>query len=43
MAVKGVLIHKVGLELAALTLLFADTIMVPVALTVPQPPVKGIE
>ncbi len=43
MAVKGVLIHKVGLELAALTLLFADTIMVPVALTVPKPPVKGIE
>ncbi len=43
MAVKGVLIHKVGLELAAPTLLFADTIMVPVALTVPQPPVKGIE
>ncbi len=43
MAVKGVLIHKVGLELAAPTVLFADTIMVPVALTVPQPPVKGIE
>ena len=43
MAVKGVLIHKVGLELAAPTVLFDDTIMVPVALTVPQPPVKGIE
>ncbi len=43
MAVKGVLIHKVGLELAVLSLLFADTNMVPVALTVPQPPVKGIE
>ncbi len=43
MAVKGVLIHKVGLELAAPTLLFADTTMVPVALTLPQPPVKGIE
>ena len=43
MAVKGVLIHKVGLELAAPTLLFADTTMVPVALTLPVPPVKGIE
>ena len=43
MSVKGVLIHKVGLELAAPTLLFAVTVMVPVALILPQPPVKGIE
>ena len=41
--VKAVLIHKVGLELAAPTLLFAVTVMVPVALTLPQPPVNGIE
>ena len=43
MAVKGVLIHKVGLELAAPTLLFAVTVMVPVALILPHPPVNGIE
>ena len=43
MAVKGVLIHKVGLELAAPTVLSADTTMVPVALIVPETPVKGIE
>ncbi len=43
MAVKAVFILKVGLELAAPTVLSADTTMVPVALTLPQPPVKGIE
>ena len=43
MAVKAVLIAKLGLELAAPTVLFADTFMVPVALTLPQPPVKGME
>ena len=43
MAVKAVLIHNVGLELAAPAVLFAVTTMVPVALTLPQPPVKGIE
>ena len=43
MAVKAVFIHKVGLELAALTVLFAVTFIVPVALTLPQPPVKGME
>ena len=42
-AVNAVLIHKVGLELATPTLLFAVTVMVPVALTLPQPPVNGIE
>ena len=41
--VKAVLIHKVGLELAAPTLLFAVTFMVPVALTLPHPPLNGIE
>ena len=40
---KAVLIHKVGLDDAALTVFKAVTVMVPVALTVPQPPVKGIE
>jgi hypothetical protein len=43
MAVKAVFIHKLGAELAALTVLSALTVIVPVALTVPQPPVKGIE
>ena len=43
MAVKAVFILKVGLELAAPTVLSADTTMVPVALTLPVPPVKGIE
>ncbi len=43
MAVKGVFILKVGLELAAEAVLSADTTMVPVALTLPEPPVKGIE
>jgi hypothetical protein len=42
MLVKAVLILTVGLELAAPTVLFADTTMVPVAFTVPEPPVKGI-
>jgi hypothetical protein len=41
--VKAVLIHKVGLELAAPAVLFAVTVMVPEALTFPQPPVRGIE
>ena len=41
--VKAVLKHKVGLELAVPTVLSADTFMVPVALTLPETPVKGIE
>jgi len=41
-AVNGVLIHKVGLEDAALTVIFGVTVIVPVAFTVPQPPVKGM-
>lgn len=42
MAVKGVLIHKVGVEEAAPTVLFGVTVMVPVAVALPQPPVSGI-
>ena len=42
MAVKAVFMLKLGLELAAPTVLFADTIMVPVALTLPDPPDKGM-
>jgi hypothetical protein len=41
--VKGVLIHNVGLELAVPTVFAGVTIMVPVAFTLPQPPVRGIE
>ena len=40
--VKAVLIHKVGVEDAASTVLATVTVMVPVAFTVPQPPVNGI-
>ena len=42
MLVSGVLIHRVGLEEAGPTVLSGVTIMVPVAFTVPQPPVSGI-
>ena len=42
-SVKAVLIHTLGLELAALAVLSAITFMVPVALTLAQPPVNGIE
>ena len=41
--VSTVLIQSVGDDEAALTVLFGVTMMVPVALTFPQPPVKGIE
>ena len=40
MAVRAVLIQSVGVEDAALTVLFGVTVMVPVAVTVPQPPVN---
>ena len=43
MSVKTVLIHSVGVALAVVTVLSGITVMVPVALTVPQPPVNGIE
>ena len=42
MAVRGVLIHSVGVDDAAPTVILAVTVIVPVALTVPQPPVSGI-
>ena len=42
MAVSVVLIHSVGLEDAAPAVLAGVTIIVPVAFTVPQPPVNGI-
>jgi hypothetical protein len=41
--VKAVLMHNVGLLDAAATVLSGVTVIVPVAFTVPQPPVKGIE
>ena len=40
--VNTVLMHKVGVEDATLTVLAGVTVMVPVALTEPQPPVNGI-
>ena len=42
MFVNAVLIHRVGDEEAAPAVLFGVTIMVPVAVTLPQPPVNGI-
>jgi len=42
MGVNVVLIQRVGVALAAVTVLLGETVMVPVAYTVPQPPVKGI-
>ena len=36
------LIHKVGVDDAGPAILFGFTVIVPVAFTVPQPPVKGI-
>jgi hypothetical protein len=41
-AVNGVLIHSVGVADAGPAVMFAVTVMVPVALTVPQPPVNGM-
>ena len=40
--VNAVLIHNVGVEDATLTVLAAVTMMVPVALMAPQPPIRGI-
>jgi hypothetical protein len=42
MLVNVVLIHNVGVALAELTVLFGVTIIVPVAFTLPHPPVNGI-
>ena len=40
--VSAVLIHKVGVDEAAPTVFVSVTVMVPVALTLPQPPVRGM-
>ena len=42
-SVKMELTHKVGVEEAALTVLLGEMIILPVAFTFPQPPVKGIK
>ena len=42
MAGSAVLTHTVGVEEAADTVLLSVTVMVPVAFTLPQPPVSGI-
>ena len=41
-AVNAVLMHKVGVEDAAVTVLSGVTVIVPVAVTSPQPPVNGM-
>ena len=41
--VKAELIHKVGLELAVPTVFAGVTVIVPVAFTLPQPPLSGME
>ena len=40
--VKAVLIHNVGVDEAAPAVLFGVTVIVPVAVTLPHPPVNGI-
>ena len=42
MAVSGVLIQSVGVDEAAPTVMLGVTVIVPVALTVPHPPVSGM-
>ena len=42
MLVIRVFTHKVGVDEGLLTVLFGVTVMVPVAFTLPQPPVNGI-
>ena len=42
MFVNAVLMHNVGLELAAPAVLAGVTVIVPVAFTLPQPPVNGM-
>jgi hypothetical protein len=41
--VRAVFIHKVGIDEAAPAVLAAVTVIVPVAFTLPHPPVRGIE
>jgi hypothetical protein len=43
MLAREVLIQSVGVAEAAETVLLGVTVMVPVALTAPQPPVSGME
>ncbi len=43
MFVIAVLIHTVGFDEAGVTVMSGFTVIVPVAFTVPQPPVSGIE
>jgi hypothetical protein len=40
--VNNVLIHNVGVDEGAAAVLFGVTVIVPVAFTVPQPPVNGM-
>jgi hypothetical protein len=40
--VNNVLIHNVGVDEGAAAVLFGVTVIVPVAFTFPQPPVKGM-
>ena len=42
MLVSTVLMHNVGVDEAAPAVLFAVTVIVPVALALPQPPVSGM-
>ena len=42
MAVKAVLMHRVGVEEAVPAVLSGVTVMVPVAFALPQPPVSGM-
>ena len=39
---NGVMIQSVGVDEATETVLFGRTVIVPVAFTFPQPPVRGI-
>ena len=41
-AVRTVLIHRVGVEDATPTVISGVTVIVPVAFTVPQPPVRAM-
>ena len=41
-AVKAVLMHRVGVEEAVPAVLSGVTVMVPVAFALPQPPVSGM-
>ena len=40
--VNNVLTHNVGVDVAAVTVLLGITVIVPIAVNVPQPPVNGM-